>query len=180
MVVLSAHLTVFAVDDMYLQEVLGHVVSNQDGYVQIVGESLTIPGMMGTFTLYAGEASLYDLLNGYPAHVDALPEGATVRAVYTPDYYAHTVWFNLGAEGSAAFKAMVSDNIYYGEEGCVFLTDDGKYRVTVSPETRVIDPYYGQMAAHDIRPGYEMFIWVDMVTASFPAQVFPEKVVFVY
>lgn len=173
-------LTAYADNGMYLQEIYGYVTDRQYDCIQIEGEWLTQPGIAGQVTLDTSMALVYDLLTGFPVHTDMIDEGMTVRASYGYGGYADTIWLNCDDPRAAAFKATVSENIYYSRNESVFLTHDGKYRITLSPHTLVIDPYVGLIGADEIEPGQQMFIWAEMVTASCPAQVYPEKVVIIY
>jgi hypothetical protein len=174
-------LTAYAGNGMYLDEIYGQVITVEGEYISIDGELLSPPYELGQITLDIGMALVYDLISGYPVYASSVYPGMTVRASYNNRHFADTLWLNCGDPRAAAFKATVSENIYYiDEDESVFLTHDGKYRVTISPETLVIDPYVGLINAYDIYPGQQMFIWAEMVTASSPAQVYPEKVVIIY
>jgi hypothetical protein len=161
---------------MYLHEIYGTIVFSEGGLVRISGESLT--GDADEVDVYIHEAFIYDLITGYPAWPDHVYEGMAVRCSYEQNL-AHGLWLNCGEDDAAAFKAVVSDNIHYNGMDCVFLTTDGKYRITLTADTVVIDPYRGVIKTGDIRPGMEMFVWVDMVTASYPAEAYPDRVVLV-
>jgi hypothetical protein len=174
---IAAGLTATEGSGMYYHEIQGIVVSNDDGFIYVEGESLT--GGPGGVRAFTGEAAVYDLLTGFPARQGSIEEGMAVRMSYHEDHAA-AIWLNFSDENAAAFKTEVSENIRYTADGCVFLTGDGKYRIVLSPETLVIDPFAGIITPLDIHPGYGMFVWVDMVTASRPALVYPQKVVLVY
>jgi hypothetical protein len=176
LVLCNAGLTALARDGMYDSEIYGRVISNEGGFLHIVGESFGAPEEIVVNTDYA---SVYDLLTGFPIRTRDLAESMAVQVLHMGDYAA-VVWANYESENAAAFKAITSENIQYTAEDCAFLTLDGKYRVVLTPDTLIIDPFAGALTPLDILPGHEMFIWVDMVTASSPALVYPEKVVLVY
>jgi hypothetical protein len=170
-------LTVYARNDMYWQEIQGVVVSNENGRLHIEGESLT--GGQNEAVVYISGATVYDLLTGYPVRSRDIREGTAAQMSFHGDY-AFEVWLNCHEEYAAAFKAIASENIQYTADSCVFLTIDGKYRVYLTPDTYIIDPFAGAITPLDVFPGHEMFIWVDMVTASSPALAFPQKAVLIY
>ena len=164
-------------------ETLGNVASIDGSYIYIVGESLTIAGHKNVVVNIAG-APIYDLITGFPAQLSDITKGMNIRLAYetspNKESTALVVWLNCDFDNSAVFTVVVSDNIHYGHENCTFLSQDGKYRVTVSDKTVIIDPYYGEISPHDIAPGQEFFVWVDTITASSPSLVYPDKVVLIY
>ena len=127
-------------------------------------------------------ADAFDLLTGCRIYASEVIQGDSVKIEYAYTNMewldAVNVWVNYGADGAAAFKAMVSGDMqFFGDGQCAFLTVDGKYRIMVGGDTEVFDPAVGRIEPAELRPGYEVFVWVDMVTASRPAQVYPEKIV---
>lgn len=169
-----------------LPEMMGVVAAVADECVLVVGEPLSDEGWPEVL-LHVLDAPVYDLMTGCLVGPEEITEGAWVRVAYgypltdtePPLADASEIWLHYGEDGSAAFKAMVSENIQYDEESCTFMTADGKYRVTLTPETQIIDINRGYADPADIRPGLSMFVWVDMVTASSPAQAYPDKVVLI-
>lgn len=170
----------------FFYETWGVVAEASDDYIYLTGEPLT-DGALTAVILNIGEAPVYDLLTGYPADPEQITEGMWIRAAYDmrtadtdpPLADAAVVWLHYGEEGSAAFKVTVSENIFYDESDCTFMTADGKYRITLTPETIITDTDDGFIEPDDIQPGVSMFIWVDMVTASSPAQAYPDKVMLI-
>lgn len=179
-------LFVQAADYLVFPETLGIVASVSDECIFVVGEPLTNDGLPEVIVNISG-APVYDLMTGYPADISHIAEGMLVRVAYDhhstetdpPLADAAVVWLNYGVEGSAAFKATVSENILYSEDHCEFMTADGKYRITLTPETFIFNTDDGYIEPGDIAPGVSMFVWVDMVTASSPAQVYPDKVMLI-
>ncbi len=166
----SFNLTAFAGDVM--NEMIGLVVSNEDGELNVVEDGTDLEWMCLTT-----EAEAYDLLTGLPVYAEDIEAGTYIRVFDEPR--GPILWVNCWEDGAAAFKAMVSENIQYDEDTCYFLTGDEKYRVTLTPDTVIYDPDIGFIGPEDIRPGNEMFVWVDMVTASCPAQAYPDQVVII-
>lgn len=177
----------FFADEAYLPvlpETFGMVLAVQDDYLHILGEPLTEDGLEEVI-VKINHAPVYDLLTGHTVHAENIREGTYIRVAYTPATThedspptadAAAVWLHYGEEGAAAFKAVVSENIQYYDDRCTFMTADGKYRVTLTENTLIMDADDGFYEPFDIRPGIAMFIWVDMVTASCPAQAYPDKV----
>ncbi|MDR1664670.1 MAG: hypothetical protein LBR83_07110 [Clostridiales bacterium] len=176
---------VFAYDGA---EAFGVVVWDENDWLRLADAAIVGDGYFDgaeTFgeeiSVHIGGAAVYDLLTGFPAGASGIREGMTVRLGLSGppsrDMAADEVWMNYGEEGAAAFLAVVSENIQYGEGYCTFTTYDGKYRVTLTADTRITDPEYNFYAPEDIRPGQALFVWVDMVTASSPAQAYPDKAV---
>ena len=158
-------------------ETIGQVISVNDYLLHVIGEPLTPSGEYGVI-VNIENAPIYDLLTGFPAYISDIEDGMSVRIAYIGQT-AIAVWLNCDYEDSAVFTVVVSDNIQYGSEHSVFLCTDGKYRVTLSHKTVIIDPAMGDLMPHDIVPGMEFFVWVDMITASSPALVYPNKVVLI-
>jgi hypothetical protein len=164
-------LTAYAHNGM--NDIVGVVLSNRDGVLSVYNEDE--PDF--EVSCLISETDAYDLLTGLPADPGSIGEGAYIR-VFGSDSRP-VVWINCWEEGAAAFKATVSENIQYADYSCNFLTCDEKYRVTLSGDTVIYDPALGFIGPSDIRPGQEMFVWLDMVTASCPAQAYPDQVVLI-
>jgi len=164
----------------YGSETLGHVVYLEEDILHIVGEGITPGGRRDVLVNIAG-SPIYDLRTGFPVSAAAIYEGMSVRAAYAVErsepFEGLAVWLNWDFDDAAVFSVVVSGNIQYGADSCVFLSHDEKYRVTIFPETVIMCPRFGQLAFSDIVPGQEFFVWVDMITASSPAEVFPDKIV---
>jgi hypothetical protein len=156
-----------------MNEVVGVVLSNSGGVLSVSDEDKPELEVLCLIS----ETDAYDLLTGLPADPASIGEGAYVRVFGTDS--RPVVWINCWEEGAAAFKATVSENIQYEDLSCNFLTCDEKYRVTLSSDTVIYDPVIGFISPADIRPGQEMFVWLDMVTASCPAQAYPDQVVLI-
>ena len=175
-------LTAGGIDGSKIGETIGYAAEFDGSRLRIIGEPLTDSGLEDV-VIYVGAAPIYDLLTGFPADIGAINEDMSVRAVYSVGGYepfdALAVWLNWDYDDAAVFTVMVSGSISYGEDHCIFLCSDGKFRVTLAPDTVIIDPYYGFLSPGDVKPGQEFFIWVDMVTASTPALVYPDQVVLV-
>ena len=163
-------------------ETIGEVVSIDGDYLHVTGEALT-PAGRRNIVANIQNAPIYDLITGFPACISDIEPSMSIRIAYIQEggkAMAIAVWLNCDYEDSAAFTVVVSDNIQYANGSAVFLSADGKYRVTLCHKTSIIDPYMGELLTpHDIVPGMEFFIWVDMITASSPSQVYPSKVVLI-
>jgi hypothetical protein len=164
-------LTAWARGDM--NDMVGVVISNRDGLLSVADQRE--PDL--EWTCLVSEADVFDLLTGLPAEPEAMAEGSYIRVFEAGN--RPVIWINCFEEGAAAFKATVSENIQYFDNACNFLTCDEKYRVTLTPETVIYDPDTGFIGPSDILPGQEMFVWLDMVTASCPAQAYPDQVVLI-
>jgi len=183
---LVPYLTFATAGGMYIVseigETIGTIIEIKNDELRIMGESLNEPGCSDV-TVKIGMAPIYDLITGFPVCHTDIKTGMNARIAYNAIKSgikpAVVVWLNCSYENSAVFTAVVSDNIQYGNNFCVFLCSDGKYRVTLSHETEIIDPIYGVLLPSDIVPGQEFFIWVDMITASHPSIVYPDKVVLI-
>jgi len=180
---LIPHLTVKATDvnlETEIDETLGIIENYAGGLIYISGEALTYDGLDDVI-VQIGDAPVYDLLTGLPVPVSSIKIGMEVRVAYflQADEYpcAVAIWLNPGHEDAAVFSTIVSENIYYGPDYTVFLSADGRYRITLTADTYIFVPGYGEIAPDDIIPGQKFFVWVDMITASSPALVFPDKVV---
>ena len=165
-------------------ETLGEVIPTDDGLLLVSGISLT-EDSWDEVLLCIEEAEIYDLRSGFAISPQDIYEGDCVRVVYALDgddighiaARALMVYAHAGAQDAADLMIVVSDNIWYSEEGCVFVTLDGKYRVTLSEDTLLLDSYGYEISYDEITPGMEMFVWADFVTASVPGQVIPDKIV---
>jgi len=166
-------------------ETLGEAIPQEDGFLLVSGIGLT-EDAWDEILLYIDEAEVYDLQTGFAVGPADIYEGDTVRVAYKPldqiagDFpiaEALEVFIHAGEPGSADFMVVVSDNIWYSDEGCVFVTLDGKYRIVLDEDTLLLDSYGYEMFFEEITAGMEMFVWANFVTASFPGQVIPDKVV---
>jgi len=182
MLAIALYLTILTANGMYISEeiseTIGSVVDIDGISLHVEGEPLTAEGHTDIIVNIGG-AKIYDLQTGFPVDVGYIEKGMSVRIAYDTSKTALAVWLNCVYEDSAVFSVVVSDNIQYGYDNCVFLCTDGKYRVTLSPETVIIDPHCGALSPADILPGQELFLWVDMITASSPSLVYPDKVVLI-
>ena len=174
-------LTAAAYNPADVGETIGEVAAIDGVYLRVTGEPLTPAGKHDVI-VNIQDAPIYDLLTGFPADIADIEPDMSIRIAYTQagsEAVAIAVWLNCDYEDSAVFTVVVSDNIQYGDDCAVFLSADGKYRVTLSRKTSIIDPYAGELSPRDIVPGMELFIWVDMITASSPSLVYPSKVVLI-
>ena len=163
-----------------IEETIG-IINNRGGdFLKISGEALTSGGLDDVI-VQIGDAPVYDLVTGLPVTVNSLKVGMEVRAAYIRQAgrypQAVAIWLRPGHRDAAVFSTTVSDNIYYGPDYTVFLSACGRYRITLTIDTFIFVPGYGEIYPEDIEPGQEFFVWVDMITASSPALVFPKKVV---
>ena len=159
----------------YFQEILGEAVLQEDGILHVVGIDLP-DGSQDEIFLYIDEAEIFNLRTGFAIGPYDIREGDTVRVIYESDR-ALEVYVHAGEADAADFMVVVSDNIWYSDVGCAFVTIDGKYRITLSEETLLLDSRGYEISYDEIAPGLEMFVWAAFVTASFPGQVIPDKVV---
>ncbi|MCL1842887.1 MAG: hypothetical protein FWF79_03670 [Defluviitaleaceae bacterium] len=181
--IVSPNLTVFAVGDN-VGETIGFAEDIFDDAVRVVGEPLTASGYSSAY-VSIGNAPVYDLLTGLRVDASEIYRGTEIRVAYdtrrgVEPFPAIVVWLNWGYEDAAVFTVVVSDNIRGDGDSTVFLCADEKYRVSLDSDTIIFDPHLGFLSHDNIRPGMEFFVWVDMITASTPALVFPEKVVVVH
>jgi len=181
--VLFPHLTVKAANvtlETEIDETIGIVEEHDDGFLYILGEALTYDGL-DYVILQVGDAPIFDLLTGLPVYAGSIEAGIDVRVAYLRAEDGHSqavaIWLHPGHEDAAVFSTIVSDNIYYGPDYTVFLSADERYRITLTVDTYIYIPGHGEITPRDIQPGQEFFVWVDMITASSPALVFPDKVV---
>jgi len=158
-------------------ETLGEAISLEGGYLHISGIRLTDDAWDEVF-LYIGDAEIFDLRTGFVIGVDEIYEGDTVRVVYLEDQ-ALEIYVHAGDPVAADFMVAVSDNIWYSDEACIFVTIDGKYRITITEETLVMDGLGYEISWEEIEPGMEMFVWAAFLTASFPGQIIPDKIVLI-
>lgn len=180
--VLSACLTTAHGSGIYIfediAETIGCVQSISGSILHVRGEAVTANGEDDILVDIIG-APVYDLRTGFLVDVEYISPGMCARVAY--DYYgAIVVWLNCNHSDAAVFTAEVSENIIHYDGYSVFLSACGKYRIVLDDETQIIDPIYGILAPSNITAGIELFIWVDMITASSPSLVYPEKVVVVY
>lgn len=176
-----SHLTVNATSGIYtIGETIGYVQSVEGNKIHITGEAITAHGYENVI-IDTGTAPIYDLETGLSFNLSDVYVGMAVRAAYISvnkePFEALAIWLNWDNNNAAVFSAMVSENIQNVDDSCVFLSSDGRYRITLSSETIIICPTNGNLSPFDIVPGHEFFVWVDMITASSPAKVFPDKVV---
>jgi len=161
-------------------ETIGYVINRDGDYIHIVGDLLSEVGFEDVIIDVNG-SFIYDLLTGFPISSQDIHIGTSIRAIYRisqeEPFDALTVWLNWDSPDSAVFSAEVSLNIQYGNNSCAFLSADGKYLVMLSEDTIVVCPFRGEISPLDITFGQELFIWVDMITASTPAIVYPDMVV---
>jgi len=161
-------------------ETIGHVIDRDGDYIHVVGDLLSEIGLEDVIINIKG-SYIYDLLTGFPISSQDICIGSSIRVIYRINheepYDALTVWLNWDSPDSAVFSVEVSLNIQYGNDSCAFLSADGKYLVMLCEDTIVICPFRGQISPLDIGFGQELFIWVDMITASTPALVYPDIVV---
>jgi len=175
--------TVLATNDS-IHETIGYVVSLEDDVMYISGEPLTMGGMPDV-TVKVGNAPIYDLLTGLPMPFSSITPEMSVRVAYGQTFAGMpnpvvVIWANWDYDDAAAFTVTVSENIHYDSDGVVFLSADGRYRVALTTDVLIFDYHYNQLIPHLIVPGMEFFVWVDMITASSPAFVYPDKVVLIY
>jgi len=164
----------------YLLEAFGEAIPQEDGYLLVAGLG-PADDDWGEILLYIHDAEIYDLHTGLAIEPEDIYGGDSVRVVYEPALNnsgrAVMVYLHAGEIGAADFVVEVSDNIWYSNEGCVFVTSDGKYRIILDENTLLLDDYGYEMSFDEIVPGMEMFVWASFVTASFPGQVVPDKIV---
>lgn len=176
-----ACLTAFA-DGDNVGETIGFVADAHGDVLHVVGEPLNERGLWSAL-VRLNDAPVYDLRTGTRLRTGAIEPGTDVRVAYDlrgdEPLCAVVVWLNWSDDDAAAFTVVVGDNIFSNDEGTVFLCANEKYRVSVSSGTTIIDPERGHLFPSDIVPGMEFFVWTDMVTASSPALVYPDKVVVV-
>ena len=183
---LIPYLTVKAADVTFepgaIDETMGIIEDFVMGRLHISGEALTASGL-DDVVIELGDAPIYDLLTGLPVLTREIDAGMEVLAVYLMQSgglpQAVALWLNPSHEDAAVFTTTVSENIQYGPDYCVFLSTDGRYRITLTADTEIFDPGCGPITTYDVVPGQEFFVWVDMITASSPALVFPDKVVLI-
>jgi len=179
---IALHLTILTANGMYISgeisETIGNVVCIDGTSLHVVGEPLVAAGCSDVI-IDISDARIYDLRTGFPVDIGYIEKDMSVRVAYDTSKTALAIWLHYDYADSAVFSVVVSDNIQYGHDYCVFLCTDGKYRVTLAPETIILDPHYGKLSPADILPGQEFFLWVEMITASSPSLVYPDKVVLI-
>ena len=166
----------------YFLETIGEAIPGGDGFLLVSGIGLTEDSWDEVLLRVEG-AEVFDLRTGFALSPQDITEGDTLRVVYEPiqsDYpmaRALTIYVHAGEADTADFMVVVSDNIWYSNEGCAFVTVDGKYRITLTDDSLLMDKNGYEMSYDEIVPGMEMFVWATFVTASFPGQVIPDKIV---
>jgi len=158
-------------------ETLGEANPQGYGYLHVSGVWLT-DGAYDEVSLYVGNAEVYDLRSGFAIGWEEISAGDQIRVVYEGEH-AFEIYVHAGDPRAADFMVVVSDNIWHEEDGCVFVTIDGKYRITLTEETLLFDSFGYEISWDDIEPGMEMFVWAAFLTASFPGQIMPDKIVLV-
>ena len=179
--ILASCLTVLASSGMYrIGETIGYAADFDGKILHIIGEAITPDGREDVLINIAN-APIYNLQTGFQVGASAIYEGMSVRSAYSVSqsepFDALAIWLNWNLDDAAVFSVVTSGNIQYGDNSCVFLSEDGKYRITIAENTAIICPRRGRLSFRDISPGQEFFVWVDMITASSPAEVFPDKIV---
>jgi hypothetical protein len=180
-------LTVFAYDDTVFEsnvgETIGYVLSIRGDIVQVLGEPLAADGFSNVL-VNIENAPVYDLRTGFRVLAQNIREEMDIRVAYhireSEPFPAVVAWLNWNDEDAAVFTVTVSENIVSDEDDVIFLSADKKYRVALTPQTIIYDPFHGLLSPQEISHGTELFVWVDMITASAPALVYPDKVVVVY
>lgn len=168
--------------DIYM-ETIGEAIPTEDGYLWVSGIGITNDAY-DQVLLCIKEAQIFDLRTGFSISEQDIYEGDCVRVMYylspvtdTDVAHAVEVYVHAGETGSADFIVVASDNIWYSNGNCSFMTTDGKYRIIIDEETDILDEYGYELSWEEIEPGMEMFVWAAIVTASFPGQVVPDKIV---
>ena len=149
--------------------------------LHIVGEALAEDGEKSVL-VRVGNAPVYDLRTGFRRDAADIRLHTDIRAAFAygnEPADAVVLWLNWSAADAAVFTVRVSENINFTQDGAVFLSADGKYRLVLSADTVILCPFGDYLTPRDILPGMEFFVWVDVLTASTPAMVYPEKVVLV-
>ena len=169
--------------DLQVWEIVGTGTLDEDGMLFVEGEML-YGEHWDEVELYVADALVYDLRSGLRTTAAALSQEyphIPIHAVYVPidEPLGHAVIMYCYAddEGSADFYTVAGENIRYGDGLCVFMTMDGKFRIVIDERTPVFTDSGQPVRAEDIRPGAEMLIWAGSLTASFPGQLTPERVV---
>jgi hypothetical protein len=175
-----SNLTVFAYDDN-VGETIGYVAEISGDTVLVVGEPLKRNGLASAL-VRLGNAPVYDLTTGFRTRADEIKKDADIRVAYNlqggEPFCAIVVWLNWDEDDAAVFTVAVSENINSGDD-VVFLSADGKYRVALTRETIILDAQGKKLSPENVTAGMEFFVWVDMITASTPALVYPDKVVLI-
>jgi len=180
--IFGVQLTVTAQGITLEGETIGYVIDRDGDYIHIIGDLLSDVGFEDVIIDISG-SHIYDLLTGFPISAQDIHIGTSIRVIYrippsqNEPFEALTVWINWDSPDAAVFSTEVSLNIQYGNGSCAFLSSDGKYLVMLCEDTIVICPFRGEISPLDIVFGQELFIWVDMITASTPALVYPDMVV---
>jgi hypothetical protein len=162
-------------------ETIGYVTHAEDEIVHLVGEPLEDDGYYNAI-IHLANAPVYDLRTGFRVPSDTIKKGSDIRVAYhthTDPFHAVVAWLNWNEPDAAVFTVVAGESLSTSPETTTFLSADGKYRLFLTPETIIIDPHHGPLSPDKIRTGMEFFIWVDFITASTPAMVYPEKIVLV-
>ena len=168
----------FASEPGTIDETIGEIVYFNWDVIHVVGEAIT-PHGCDDIIAQIGDAPIYDLTTGFSAKDITIGTEAHIRYLRQPGFppQALAVWLHPNHASAAVFTTEVSGNIQYGPDYCVFMSACGRNRVVLTAQTIIYDPIYGYLHPHDIEPGQEFFVWVDKITASSPALVYPDKVV---
>jgi len=167
-----------------IEETIGYIDAIDGELLYISGEAITARGREEVF-IDISAAPVYDLLTGGQVSIHNMQQGMSIRAAYETNPMAShldplaavVLWLNWDSPHAAVFTAEVSGNVQHYPGHTVFLSKDGKYRITATDETYISCPHQGRLTPADIRAGQEFFVWVDMITASSPANVYPDKLV---
>jgi len=174
-------LTVSANGAMYVDETQGVIKQIMGNLIRVAGEGLTAEAPAQVWVDIT-TAQVYDLKTGFSINPAKVQAEMSARVAYivcgtNAPYQAIMLWLHANEDDAAVFTARVSQNIQYSAGYCTFMCADGKYRITLTDNTCISDPWVGALDVSEIVPGQEFFIWVDSITASCPALVYPEKVV---
>ncbi|MCL1844656.1 MAG: hypothetical protein FWF77_02000 [Defluviitaleaceae bacterium] len=168
--------------DNKIGETIGFVMEISGDVLHVVGDPLT-PSGYASVLVSVGDAPVYDLKTGHRVRADAITLDSDVRVAYNlggdEPHSAVVFWLNWSCADAAAFSVFVGESIVISEDSATFLCANEKYRITITADTTIIDPNRGYLSPAEITTGMEFFVWTDMITASFPALVFPEKIVVV-
>jgi hypothetical protein len=163
-------------------EIIGYVAEIHGDIIFVSGEPLR-EGGVAEAAVRLGGTPVYDLRTGFRTSPHEITRDMDIRTAFretaSEPFPAVVTWLNWSDENAAVFTVIASENISTNEDGTVFLCTDGKYRMAITSDTVVICPYEGYLSPWEITPGMEFFVWVDMITASTPALVFPDKVVLI-
>ena len=174
----------YAEEPVIIGETIGYVTQVHGDVLHVVGEPLTNSGFESV-RVRIGDAPVYDLRTGFKASRHVITKNTNLRIAYIVPPQADTaapleavvLWLNWNEADAAVFTVIASENFRNDTEGTVFLCSDGKYCISLAPDTEILDSRGNRLSHANITQGMEFFIWVDMITASSPALVFPHKVV---